>query len=70
MAVSAGITGQLLATECSDTTSGNAPSGLGLWGAQDVRCQIRWAKLAQRIGQGGHAATAWGKGLELGQARQ
>ena len=55
MAVAASITRQLLAAQCSGATGHNAPPGLGLRGAQGALCKIRWAKLAQRIGQGDHA---------------
>ena len=78
VAVTTSITRQLLATECSGATRDNAPPGFGLRGAQGARCQIRWAKLAQRIGQGGHAITAVKvvkavkakKCLQLGQASE
>ena len=61
--VATGIAGQLLATQCGCTAGNNTPPRLGLRGRQSMGCQIRHAKLAQRIGQAG-------QGLQLGQARQ
>ncbi len=71
VAVATGVTRQLLTTERSSATGNYCPPGFGLCGAQGVLTQIRWAKLAQRVGQGDHDQTArvtWA--LELGQASE
>ena len=72
VAVAAGIAGKLLATQRCSATGHNRRPGFGLGRAQSARCQIRSAKLAQRISQGGcHGRCCrLGWALQLGQARQ
>ena len=57
VAVTTGITRQLLATQRSSATGNDGPPGFGLRAAQAVLTQVRRAKLAQRIGQGDHDQT-------------
>ena len=57
MAVATGITTELLPTQRGGATGNNTPPGFGLGCVQCVGYQIRWAKLAQCIGQGGHAVA-------------
>ena len=69
VAVTTGVTRQLLTTQRRSATGNDGSPGFGLCGAQGVLTQIRWAKLAQRVGQGDHdqmAGVAWA--LELWQA--
>lgn len=71
VAMQAGITGEQLAAERRRAASHDGPPGFGLRSAQEVISQIRRAKLAQRIGQGGaHGAPGSVPGLHCRRARQ
>ena len=71
VAVRAGITGEQLAAQRRRAASHDGSPGFGLRSAQEVIGQIRRAKLAQRIGQGGaHGAPDSVTGRRHGCARQ